>query len=675
VLTARLNQAEIWIALNQTFAAETELNAAEHLALSLGDARSARRIGLLRETAAARRLSDEGAVALAPSVRVMQESRRRSRRHDRSAAPAPAVRNPPGQADGFWARFEQRAEEIVALARRGALSELEGRAALMKSAFGTTDSPLLRARLRFLDGVIDESRANHEAAIAAYQAAADEFRRMGARMDLWRAERRLARLAAADPVAKGPDWASADATLRAIADTLPSEARAIFLLDKSDAEEEACRTEILALASRNAEARQTPFWRRLLRSRAVCRDLLAFLDRLDAQREGALGTAAAPMRLRDLPRRSITVVFLSLPHFLFIAALSPRGAAFEIRPVSRLALRDWLAEWHLSARATIRSEAGSSLHRLAEAIRLDELVARVGGRRDQLRIVADDVLHGAPFAAFPFEGGQLVERRGLSLAQSIRPLRRPRVVADRRAAGLLIGIAQGGPGFPPLANVPEEMARVAQWMGRAGRAPVQLRDHQATRDTVTANLAQANLAHIACHGAFEADRVDASGLVVGPHLDPPQILTIRELQRLDLSALSHVTLSACWAADNYILPGRQVLSLPGCLVRAGAGTVLACLWLVSDESALPFIARFYELAERRRRVDALRLAQLEALDGRIPGAEDLNLSSPYFWAGFTLYGEDCRRSLALPRLGLRSWLPWIVRDGFRGQKVPAAARV
>ena len=81
---------------------------------------------------------------------------------------------------------------------------------------------------------------------------------------------------------------------------------------------------------------------------------------------------------------------------------------------------------------------------------------------------------------------------------------------------------------------------------------------------------------------------------------------------------------------------------------AGAGSVVASLWSVVDESATHLFAAFYEkLAHGTIPTDALREAQLQLLahplvfdqgEGRAPVVFDA--SHPYFWSGYRMYRES-----------------------------------
>jgi CHAT domain-containing protein len=167
----------------------------------------------------------------------------------------------------------------------------------------------------------------------------------------------------------------------------------------------------------------------------------------------------------------------------------------------------------------------------------------------------------------------------------------------------------------------------------------------AKKAAILDRLPRADLFHIACHGVFKADAPDQSGLVLIPQPDAPEILSLRELSDLNLADLRHATLSSCWSADHFILPGRWIISLPETLWRAGARSILGCLWVVSDDLTVAFMRRFYERLETCPRDEALQLTQLECLRRKLPNCEIEDQSNLYYWAGYNLYGDHERLNL------------------------------
>jgi CHAT domain-containing protein len=152
-------------------------------------------------------------------------------------------------------------------------------------------------------------------------------------------------------------------------------------------------------------------------------------------------------------------------------------------------------------------------------------------------------------------------------------------------------------------------------------------------------MGQAAVAHIACHGVFEPDQPDQSGFVLTSAAGRLGMLTIRDLAQADLTAIDQAVLTSCWGADSFILPGRFIISLPETLWRAGARTILACLWEVSDGVASPFIRTFYRNLRTMRRDEALREVQRQCRASILPGCATADTSDPYYWAGFQIFGE------------------------------------
>ncbi len=94
-----------------------------------------------------------------------------------------------------------------------------------------------------------------------------------------------------------------------------------------------------------------------------------------------------------------------------------------------------------------------------------------------------------------------------------------------------------------------------------------------------------------------------------------------------------VTLSACDTGLGQVLGGEGMMGLSRAFQYAGARSVLASLWSVSDESTSELMERFYGyLKQGQSKAEALRRAQLDLL-------HDSEYSHPFHWAGFELVGD------------------------------------
>jgi CHAT domain-containing protein len=127
------------------------------------------------------------------------------------------------------------------------------------------------------------------------------------------------------------------------------------------------------------------------------------------------------------------------------------------------------------------------------------------------------------------------------------------------------------------------------------------------------------------------------------------ILTALEVAELDLSGVELAVLSACETGLGEVAGGEGLLGLQRAFQVAGAQSVVASLWKVSDEATRALMVRFYENLWRKGQppAEALREAQLyllrEGLRRGVGGirrddAESLKSGRmpPLYWAAFVL---------------------------------------
>jgi CHAT domain-containing protein len=115
------------------------------------------------------------------------------------------------------------------------------------------------------------------------------------------------------------------------------------------------------------------------------------------------------------------------------------------------------------------------------------------------------------------------------------------------------------------------------------------------------------------------------------------LLTGLEASLLNLQGTELVILSACDSGTGEVKIGEGVMSLRRAFRIAGAETVLASHWKVSDKATSQLMTEFirrWRAGEPRAK--AWREAQLSLL--RSKGAKE-DFSNPYFWAAFTLTGQ------------------------------------
>ena len=111
------------------------------------------------------------------------------------------------------------------------------------------------------------------------------------------------------------------------------------------------------------------------------------------------------------------------------------------------------------------------------------------------------------------------------------------------------------------------------------------------------------------------------------------VLTGLEASLLNLQGTELVILSACDSGTGELKIGEGVMSLRRAFRIAGAETVLASHWSVSDKATSRLMTEFMRRWRAGEpRAQAWREAQLSLLRSK-------DFSSPYFWAAFTLTGQ------------------------------------
>jgi CHAT domain-containing protein len=660
-----LNLAHSLVLLNRIDHALELAVEADRMARELGDDCLALRCAALRQLAVARRSSMVEAVSAALSVREMVESPA-SIRGSMTARPAtlPAA----AWAAGILASFEERALAFqweLGSSTEAAKSTLH----VMRETFAHTDSRIVAARFPALEGLLHVASGDHASAAVCFGTALDSLTALGLVPECWQAMHMracsLMRMNCLDEAAELST--RADALLESLAGSLDASARALYLLNKSSIEEEHLSVQVESLVRGTLRARNGSMRARLAARMQVWQRLLDLLDHLDRYRATLadrqltpeLTIDAANPRVRSEPPRQVTwlwrlvrqprdqatIVFIVLPDRLIVVWLAFLRTGYAISPVTRIALRGAVRQWHEHAqsaldvltmtpeqRAAHDGTGDEMLARLADMLRLDAALVALPAHVRRLAIVADDVLHGCPFAALRRAGAYLVERYALSMAFHSAP----QGALNREITNsLVVGVA-GDDDETRIPQVAEECRQAAAWFTRQGVPNVPLLEAHALCDTVEQRLAEAGAAHLACHGSFEPEQPDQSGVLLADG-----ILSIRRIASLRLRRCRLVMLTSCWSADSFVLPGRWIISLPEVLWRCGAQSIVGSLWGVVDDVAAPFIDRLYSSLERLPLDQALREVQLACLvePDFANQLVDLPVRSPYFWAGYQVYGN------------------------------------
>jgi CHAT domain-containing protein len=232
-----------------------------------------------------------------------------------------------------------------------------------------------------------------------------------------------------------------------------------------------------------------------------------------------------------------------------------------------------------------------------------------------------------PFSALNDGKQYLVEKYALATTPSLK-LTDPGSLDKTSAEVLLAGLSDGVQGFPPLPNVPAELAAVEAAFGG---------DRIENQDFSYVNMSSAleqdpyPVVHIATHAQFKGRSEDTFLLTWHDQMDLDHLQSLIGLSEFRTQPVELLVLSACQTAVG---DEQAALGLAGVAVKAGARSALASLWFVNDESTSRLVTEFYRHYKQPgvSKAEALQAAQIEVL-------QDLRYRHPGYWAPFLLIGN------------------------------------
>jgi CHAT domain-containing protein/tetratricopeptide (TPR) repeat protein len=282
----------------------------------------------------------------------------------------------------------------------------------------------------------------------------------------------------------------------------------------------------------------------------------------------------------------------------------------------------------------------------------------------------DGVLRYVPIAAL-YDGNQYVVEKYNTVTitpASIAHLGEKPDVSNLTAAAMGISHAyeKGLSSLPAVVGELDQIVKNTKVQGAKGALPgTILLDEQFTEKAMEKQLDEHHgVVHIASHFVFQPGDDSQSYLLLagkeaageGFHLT---VADFRDNKNLTLRHTDLLTLSACETGmSGNASNGREIDGLGTTAQLKGARAVISSLWSVNDASTGQLMGDFYrrwtEGAGKVTKVEALRLAQLDLLRGKVTtvgGADRRGLKSeeeesaargfmrPYYWAPFVLMGN------------------------------------
>lgn len=247
--------------------------------------------------------------------------------------------------------------------------------------------------------------------------------------------------------------------------------------------------------------------------------------------------------------------------------------------------------------------------------------------RRALVVVPHGVLHYLPFNALESRGEYLIDRFAIRLVPSASVLKyvKPRGGrADRRLLAL---------GNPDLGDPRWDLRGAeaeAREIGKRWPGSMVLLRGRASETAFKGAGAQFRYLHLASHGVFDSDRPLDSAMLLAGDGENDGRLTVGELYELELNA-DLITLSACETGLGAVLNGDDVVGLTRGFLYAGAQSIVASLWPVSDDATFDLMTVFYENLGQSGTREALQIAQRRVRESH---------PHPFYWAAFQLVGAS-----------------------------------
>jgi len=313
-------------------------------------------------------------------------------------------------------------------------------------------------------------------------------------------------------------------------------------------------------------------------------------------------------------------------------------------------------------------------------------VSSVLEESDRILIISDGPLHLLPWGAMIRETGPSPENQGrnwqylaewkpistvlsATLFAELKKSRRqsdrespptlaafgdpriPRTLALKKTDAIedirIRSAAERGLTFEPLPATRAEVQQIASLFPKA----TTYLGPEATEENAKALPHNTRIVHFATHATLD-ERFPLNSAVVlsipekfeeGKDNGLLQAWEIFEQVRLDADL---VVLSACESGLGKEMGGEGLIGLTRAFQYAGARSVMASLWKISDRTTAELMVRFYKhLKDGLPKDEALRAAQMELIRGPIQvknekgEVETIDASAPYYWAAFQIYGD------------------------------------
>ncbi len=183
------------------------------------------------------------------------------------------------------------------------------------------------------------------------------------------------------------------------------------------------------------------------------------------------------------------------------------------------------------------------------------------------------------------------------------------------------------PNVSPLPGAEEEVKEV----GKLFQNPLLLFGEEATESAFYRLVREANIVHLSTHGSANERSPLYSAILLAPDSENDGFLLAGEIFFTTFQA-DLVVLSACQTALGQYSVTEGLIGFTRSFFYAGASSLIASLWSVSDLSTRDLFVRFFRyVLGGLSKVEALWRAQIDVAN---------EYGHPFYWAPFILIGKE-----------------------------------
>ncbi|MEW6544752.1 MAG: CHAT domain-containing tetratricopeptide repeat protein [Nitrospirota bacterium] len=312
---------------------------------------------------------------------------------------------------------------------------------------------------------------------------------------------------------------------------------------------------------------------------------------------------------------------------LYVWVVEAQALSVRTVPIGRRELTDKIRQFRQAIANRDRAEQEGLARGLYDLL-IRPVKPLIHGKR--LGIVPYDSLHYLPFQALHSSERYLIQDSPLFFAPSAAVLQHA-LAKDRPRGSRLLAFGNPDLGNPEL-DLPYAQAEVEALAALYPSAAVRVRG-EASEAAAKEESGRYDVLHFASHAEFSELDPLYTGLRLAMDRERREDgrLAASEVFALDLKPYL-VTLSACQTGLGVATSGDEVIGMNRAFIYAGAPSIVASLWSVSDLSTAKLMEAFYRNLRTMPKDEALQKAQVALL-----GTE--RFGDPFYWAPFYLTGD------------------------------------